>query len=112
MSLSCPSKTFTLLSFNFSSFALLISDYSLGIAYNAFPGQTLQNEFESWAKAAYPLIWKQLEKRGWKKVKLEIQDMILDTRRKFKIFRRLKADDSHLTGGKDESVEGEDRIDV
>ncbi|KAI1009190.1 hypothetical protein LB504_003323 [Fusarium proliferatum] len=37
---------------------------TLGIAFNALPGQTLQSNFKSWAQARYPEAWASLESKG------------------------------------------------
>ncbi|KAI8669413.1 hypothetical protein NCS57_00756300 [Fusarium keratoplasticum] len=39
-------------------------DMTLGIAFNALPGQAMQEAFKKWAKAQYPEAWEVLEKRG------------------------------------------------
>ena len=42
---------------------MLIRD-SLGMLYNAVPGQNSKDSVEDWAKALYPEIWKELAKVG------------------------------------------------
>ncbi|WZH43831.1 Complex I intermediate-associated mitochondrial [Fusarium acuminatum] len=37
---------------------------TLGIAFNALPGQTLQANFKSWAQSRYPKAWADLESKG------------------------------------------------
>ncbi|KAK4248814.1 hypothetical protein C7999DRAFT_13263 [Corynascus novoguineensis] len=37
---------------------------TLGVAYNALPGESRKEQFEAWARAEYPDIWAQLEKKG------------------------------------------------
>ncbi|KAL2159723.1 hypothetical protein VTH06DRAFT_2292 [Thermothelomyces fergusii] len=39
---------------------------TLGVAYNALPGDSRKEQFEAWARAEYPDIWAQLEKKGRK----------------------------------------------
>lgn len=43
---------------------LLIYLCSLGIAYNALPGQPLQQGFQEWARGRYPDVWAELMKVG------------------------------------------------
>lgn len=56
---------------------------SLGIAYNALPGQNQKDEFEDWAKEEYPEIWARLVTKGRKKT-VEGMD-------KFNLVRDIKA---------------------
>lgn len=56
---------------------------SLGIAYNALPGQNLKDDFEAWAKEEYPEIWARLITRG-KRKSVEGLD-------RFNLVRELKA---------------------
>ncbi|KAF4339763.1 complex I intermediate-associated CIA84 precursor [Fusarium beomiforme] len=37
---------------------------TLGIAFNALPGQTLQSNFKGWAQTRYPEAWANLESKG------------------------------------------------
>ncbi|KAF7543573.1 hypothetical protein G7046_g9973 [Stylonectria norvegica] len=37
---------------------------TLGVTYNAFPGQQWQEDFETWAKLRYPAAWATLETKG------------------------------------------------
>ncbi|CAJ0539247.1 Ff.00g069570.m01.CDS01 [Fusarium sp. VM40] len=37
---------------------------TLGIAFNALPGQTLQANFKNWAQSRYPKAWADLESKG------------------------------------------------
>ncbi|KAM0432389.1 hypothetical protein ACHAPT_004933 [Fusarium lateritium] len=39
-------------------------DMTLGIAFNALPGQEMQGTFKKWAKEWYPDAWEDLERRG------------------------------------------------
>ncbi|AEO62410.1 uncharacterized protein THITE_2106536 [Thermothielavioides terrestris NRRL 8126] len=55
---------------------------TLGVTYNALPGRERKEQFEAWAKAEYPDIWSQLEKKGR-------QETLRGT--KFNIVRELKA---------------------
>ncbi|KAK4122342.1 hypothetical protein N657DRAFT_500119 [Parathielavia appendiculata] len=55
---------------------------TLGVTYNALPGSSKKDQFEAWARAEYPDIWAQLEKKGRK-------ETIMGT--KFNIVRDMKA---------------------
>ncbi|KAF6845249.1 hypothetical protein CMUS01_00349 [Colletotrichum musicola] len=56
---------------------------TLGIPFNALPGQGLQREFEAWAKTQFPGEWAELEKyRYW---------VTPEKMKKFKLQRVLKA---------------------
>jgi hypothetical protein len=52
------------------------------VAYNALPGSERKEEFEAFARAEYPDIWAQLEKKGRK-------ETLRGT--KFNIVRDMKA---------------------
>ena len=54
----------------------------MGVAYNAFPGHSSQDEFKAWAKKQYPLQWAELEKTGTRVSSLGIEH--------FKIRREFK----------------------
>ncbi|KAH7148505.1 hypothetical protein EDB81DRAFT_464908 [Dactylonectria macrodidyma] len=56
---------------------------TLGVAFNAFPGQQLQSRFKSWAKMRYPEVWTKLEKKG--------KRLTEDSLCKFKLNRVFKA---------------------
>ncbi|KAI5467181.1 hypothetical protein BGZ63DRAFT_345905 [Mariannaea sp. PMI_226] len=56
---------------------------TLGVAFNALPGQQLQAKFKSWAKMRYPEAWAALEKKG--------KRLNEDSLCKFKLNRVLKA---------------------
>lgn len=43
---------------------LLLTGTSLGITYNALPGQRLQTAFQDWAKKRYSDTWAVLNKKG------------------------------------------------
>ncbi|KAK4241325.1 hypothetical protein C8A03DRAFT_12409 [Achaetomium macrosporum] len=55
---------------------------TLGVAYNALPSEGRKEQFEAWARAEYPDIWAQLEKKGRK-------ETLMGT--KFNIDREMKA---------------------
>ncbi|KAL2133744.1 hypothetical protein VTI74DRAFT_1824 [Chaetomium olivicolor] len=55
---------------------------TLGVAYNALPGDGRKHRFEAWARAEYPELWAQLEKKGR-------TETINGT--KFNIVREMKA---------------------
>ncbi|KAL2264839.1 hypothetical protein VTJ83DRAFT_7349 [Remersonia thermophila] len=55
---------------------------TLGVTYNALPREDQKEQFETWARAEYPDIWAQLEKKGRK-------ETIMGT--KFNIVRDMKA---------------------
>lgn len=57
-------------------------DYRLGIVYNALPGSSRKDAFEEWAKAEYPELWRQLERKGRR-------ETLAGT--KFNIVRNLEA---------------------
>jgi len=38
--------------------------HSIGLAFNALPGQNLRVDFESWAEAEYPKLLEELRKKG------------------------------------------------
>lgn len=56
---------------------------TLGVAFNAFPGQQLQEKFKSWASMRYPEVWAALEKKG--------KRMNENSLCKFRLNRVLKA---------------------
>ncbi|KAH7325881.1 hypothetical protein B0I35DRAFT_120687 [Stachybotrys elegans] len=56
---------------------------TLGITYNALPGQQLQSAFKDWAQRQYPHIWAELEKVG---KRMNAEGLCL-----FKVKRVLKA---------------------
>ncbi|CAM1500814.1 Fc.00g099760.m01.CDS01 [Cosmosporella sp. VM-42] len=56
---------------------------TLGVAYNALPGQQLQQDFQNWAKMRYPEAWAELEKKG--------RRMTRDELCKFKLNRTFKS---------------------
>ncbi|KAL1836289.1 hypothetical protein VTJ49DRAFT_5335 [Mycothermus thermophilus] len=55
---------------------------TLGVTYNALPRNDQKEQFEAWARAEYPDIWAQLEKKGRKETIMG---------RKFNIVRDMKA---------------------
>ncbi|EOO03518.1 putative complex i intermediate-associated protein 84 protein [Phaeoacremonium minimum UCRPA7] len=56
---------------------------TIGVSYNALPGQSLQASFQEWAQAEYPALWKRLEKQGKKKT--------MDGLLSFNLNREMKA---------------------
>ncbi|KAF4981612.1 hypothetical protein FZEAL_2624 [Fusarium zealandicum] len=56
---------------------------TLGVAFNALPGQKLQANFKGWAKMRYPDAWAELEKKGTR--------MNSDSLCQFKLNRIFKA---------------------
>ncbi|KAL2020946.1 hypothetical protein VTK56DRAFT_7833 [Thermocarpiscus australiensis] len=55
---------------------------TLGVTYNALPGESRKDQFEEWARAEYPEIWAQLESKGRK-------ETVMGT--KFNIVRHMQA---------------------
>lgn len=56
---------------------------TLGLAYNALPGQTLQTDFAHWAATEYPDLWQQTTKSGCRSN--------ADGLRRYNIVRELRA---------------------